>query len=244
MLAGLVFPTAGSAEVCGAAPSAAVARGQIGYLSDRPSLYDHLTPEATLELAGRLSDTPPAARRRRSGELMDRLGLASARGVPLRRLSAGMRQRVALALALLAAPPILLLDEPMGDLDPMVHAAARALLAELRAAGTTIVLSTHALGDVEATCDRVGIMVAGRIRRAGAPAALCGGLRGTTVVLKEAGTNTAPVELSADADVDAFVRAALNRGASLVSVTPRLDSLADVLAREVAQWAPAPEDSR
>jgi ABC-type multidrug transport system ATPase subunit len=241
MFAGLVFPTSGVAEVCGAAPAVAVSRGQIGYLSDRPSFYDHLAPETILDLAGLLSDMPSAARRRRTGELMERLGLASARGSSLGRLSAGTRQRVALALALLAAPPVLLLDEPLSDLDPMVHRAARALFAELRATGTTVVMSTHVLGDVEAICDRVAIMVAGRVRRLDTPGGLCGDARGITVVLKEGDAGASSVDLPAGADVDAFVRTALDRGASLVSVTPRLESLEDVVAREVAQ-AEASED--
>jgi ABC-2 type transport system ATP-binding protein len=172
IMAGLVFPSAGRVELCGLPAPAAVARGLVAYLPERPSLHEHLTSEGVLRLAGALAGLPGPARRRAADQLIERFGLASARGRAVRRLSAGTRQRLALAQALVGAPRVLLLDEPMNGLDPLAHREARARLLELRAAGTTVVLSTHLLPDVETMCDRVAILVAGRVRRVAAPGAL------------------------------------------------------------------------
>jgi ABC-2 type transport system ATP-binding protein len=172
MLVGLVFPTSGSVELFGGGVREGLAGGRVGYLGERQALYGHLAPEAALDLAGALAGLEPPARRRAVAQLMARLGLEASRGRPARRLSKGMRQRLALAVALVGQPRLLVLDEPASGLDPLAARDLRALLLELRAAGTTIIQSTHELAEVEATCDRVAVMMGGRLTRVGTPQAL------------------------------------------------------------------------
>src|SRR5690348_2143003 len=103
------------------------------------------------------------SRRQRVGEALERVGLAGVGRRPVRAYSLGMRQRLGLAAALLRGPELLLLDEPTNGLDPRGIGEIRALLTELNAAGTTVVLSSHLLSEVEALCRRVGVMDAGRL---------------------------------------------------------------------------------
>jgi ABC-2 type transport system ATP-binding protein len=172
MLVGLVFPTSGSVELFGRPVREGLTAGRVGYLGERQALYGHLAPEAALELAGALAGLPRAARHRAAEELMARLGLEPARGRPARRLSKGTRQRLALAVALVGQPRLLVLDEPASGLDPLAARDLRALLLEVRASGTTVIQSTHELAEVEATCDRVAVMLGGRLTRVGTPQAL------------------------------------------------------------------------
>ena len=100
-------------------------------------------------------------------ELLERVGLAAVAGVRYRVLSGGQRQRLALALALVGRPELVLLDEPTAGMDPAAKASTRELVAELRDSGVTVLLTTHELADVERLADRIVIMAGGRIVAAG-----------------------------------------------------------------------------
>ena len=110
-------------------------------------------------------------------ELLDLLGLRSVAATPFRRLSGGERQRLGVALALVGRPEVLLLDEPTAGMDPEARAVVRALIAEQRAAGVAILLTSHELTDVERLADRIVVLIAGRVAAAGTPASLTAGLR-------------------------------------------------------------------
>ena len=103
------------------------------------------------------------ARGPRPDELIEQVGLADVAGTRVRRLSGGERQRLALAIALTGEPEVLILDEPTAGMDPAARRETRSLVAGLREAGRTILLTTHALGDVEALATRVAILHRGRI---------------------------------------------------------------------------------
>ena len=164
MLLGLVYPTEGEIELLGSSPPAA-ALPRVGAIVEAPAFWGHLSGRRNLEYvtraAGRGADT--AARIGRIAACLVRVGLEAAAGTKVRAYSQGMRQRLAIALALLGEPEVLILDEPTNGLDPEGIVQVRELLRRERARGTAIVLSSHRLSEVRAVCDRVGFMSRGRL---------------------------------------------------------------------------------
>ena len=169
MLLGLVFATSGEIDVLGApmpAHAATVLR-RVGAMVEGPAAYGHLSGRKNLRL---LDAAGPggarAGRDRRVDEVLDMVGLHAGRR-KVKAYSLGMRQRLGLAGALLHDPALLLLDEPTNGLDPAGIRELRDLLLDLNAAGTTVVLSSHLLSEVEALCTEVALMDHGRLAYAG-----------------------------------------------------------------------------
>jgi len=162
-LAGLARPSAGTVRLFGADPRATAVRRRIGYLPENPVLPEHLTPVEVLDLAGALAGLSAPHRRRRTAELCAGLKIEGFARTPLRKLSKGMVQRVGIAQAIVHDPELLILDEPMSGLDPLGRRDVRDLIDSLRARGRTVFFSTHIVPDVEAICDRVGILNRGRL---------------------------------------------------------------------------------
>jgi ABC-2 type transport system ATP-binding protein len=161
VLLGLLTPTTGSGRVLGhdVESESRELRSRIGILPEGYSTYDRLTAREHLDYAVAAKDATddPDA-------LLDRTGLApEARDRPAGEYSKGMRQRLALAIALVGDPELLILDEPSSGLDPSGMADVRGLVREEAAAGTTVFFSSHLLPAVEAVCDRVGILRDGRL---------------------------------------------------------------------------------
>jgi ABC-2 type transport system ATP-binding protein len=143
------------------------ARASLGFVPDRPFLYPRLTAREFLDLVGALYDVPAAPARERGDALLDRLDLGRERDELIETYSLGMRQKVAVAAALIHDPPQLLLDEPLGGLDPLSARALKDLLRERAAAGHGVMVSTHLLDVAERLCDRVAIVHRGRLRASG-----------------------------------------------------------------------------
>ena len=167
MLLGLLHPSGGSIRLLGGRPGDVSVRRRIGYLPEESYLYRYLTPRETLHFYGRLFDLPSAARRQRTDQLLEMTGLTAAADRAVGEFSKGMARRLGLAQALLNAPELLVLDEPTSGLDPMGCRQVKDLLRALADQGTTILLTSHLLADVEHICDRVVIMYDGRPRAAG-----------------------------------------------------------------------------
>ncbi len=142
-------------------------RFEVGYLPEHPYLYDYLTPAEYLDYVGRLFGLSAARRRERAGELLALVGLERSAGLPMRRFSKGMVQRVGLAQALVNDPKLLILDEPMSGLDPIGRRLVRDLITGQRRAGKTVLFSSHILPDAETLCDRVAVLRAGRLLQVG-----------------------------------------------------------------------------
>jgi ABC-2 type transport system ATP-binding protein len=177
LLAGLRAPGAGTLRVLGEAPSAAL-RARIGFLFQETSLDPLMTARETLWLHGRLFGVGAAALRRRTGEVLETVGLADRAGSLAGTLSGGMKRRLELARALLPEPELVLLDEPTTGLDPDAQNALWAHLLELRArAGATVVLATNDVGEADRYCERVAFMHGGRVVAEGTPPELKSGLR-------------------------------------------------------------------
>ncbi len=163
MLLGLVLPTSGRIELLGGKPDRASLQ-QVGALVEGPAFYGHLSGRANL----RLSDAagpggPRRTRKHRVGEVLEQVGLAGIDRRPVKAYSLGMRQRLGLASALLRRPRLLVLDEPTNGLDPAGIREVRDLLLQLNREGTTVLLSSHLLSEVEALCTRIGVVDRGRL---------------------------------------------------------------------------------
>ena len=163
MLVGLVHATSGSIEVLGEPmpARAAAVLPRVGALVEGPAAWGNLSGRANLRLldaAGR-----GRAGRRRIDAALEQVGLGGIDRRPVRAYSLGMRQRLGIAAALLREPALLLLDEPTNGLDPRGIHEMRDLLTSLNEAGTTVVLSSHLLSEVEALCTQVGVMDRGRL---------------------------------------------------------------------------------
>lgn len=167
MLLGFIRPTAGRAFVAGHPAGSPEARKLFGYLPENPSLYEFLTGDELLLMMCRLSGLDHQASVRRTGELLELVGLSGRADRSIRKFSKGMVQRLAIAQSLILDPPIVLLDEPMSGLDPIGRKDVRDLIFNLRERGKTVFFSTHILSDVEAICDRVGIITNGRLTDCG-----------------------------------------------------------------------------
>jgi len=174
---GLLAPDAGRIEVAGAdlEREPRVAKARLGLVPDRPFLYDRLSAREFLAFVAALYDLPADAAARRAEELLARLGLAEHADRTIEGYSLGMRQKAAIAAALLHSPPLLLLDEPLNGLDPPARACSRRRSLSSRAAGGGVLVSTHLLDVAERLCDRVVILRAGRVVAEGTLASLRGG---------------------------------------------------------------------
>lgn len=164
-LMGLITPTSGEARILGRRSSDPQARQQVGYLPENPAFYDYLGAEEYLALVGKIYKMEAARLRQSSETVLRRLDLWEARKRPMRGYSKGMIQRVGLAQVLLHDPQVCILDEPMSGLDPLGRALVKELILELKGQGKSIFFSTHITSDVEEVCDRVGVIVQGRLQR-------------------------------------------------------------------------------
>ena len=167
MILGLLHKTSGRLTVFGKLPSDVVTKKHIGFLPEESYLYRFLNPLETLDYYGKLFGLDRAARRRRSEELLDMLGLTKVAHRPVGEFSKGMTRRIGLAQALINDPEFLILDEPTSGLDPIATRQVKDLLLELRRRGKTILLSSHLLADCEDVCDRMVMLYGGRIRAQG-----------------------------------------------------------------------------
>jgi ABC-2 type transport system ATP-binding protein len=249
ILVGLVRQSAGTAALFGRSIDEPRARLSIGYLPENPSFHDFMRPLEVMRYLGHLSGLRGADLDRRAEALLDRVGLAHARDLTVRKFSKGMVQRLGLAQALIHDPPLLILDEPMSGLDPIGRKEVRDLILELRGQGKTVFFSTHILPDVESICDRVGMVFKGRLVKEGA---LQGLLDGTVraVELRCAGLGAAEAaELTrlggsggptpeghsfTFADHEAAHRATLlvqARGGRLLALTPHRETLEETFVR-------------
>ena len=162
MLLGLVEPTSGGAEVLGAPLGHVATRARLGFLPEHFRFQEWLTGRELLRFHADLLGLPSREAKPRIESLLRRVDLVDASTRPIKTYSKGMMQRIGLAQALIGEPALVFLDEPTSGLDPLGRLLVRDIIRDLRAGGTTVFLNSHLLGEVEATCDRVVFVKAGR----------------------------------------------------------------------------------
>jgi ABC-2 type transport system ATP-binding protein len=159
MLVGLIRPTSGSVEVLGIAAGKPAGLARIGAMVESPAFYPYLSGRDNLDILARHANVPRA----RIDAVLETVDLAGRRHDRFAGYSLGMKQRLGVAAVLLKDPELLILDEPTNGLDPMGMAEMRALIRRLGDEGKAILLSSHQLGEVQQVCDRVGVILKGKL---------------------------------------------------------------------------------
>ena len=257
LLIQLIYPTSGRAEILGRPAGDVGVKRRIGYLPESPYFYDYLTAEELLEYFGSLFGYDLGERRRRVSKLLDEVGIAGERRLPLRKFSKGMLQRVGIAQAILNDPDVVFLDEPMSGLDPLGRRDVRNLILKLRDRGCTVFFSSHVLSDAEALCSRVAILAGGRLVATGSLSDIhafkargwelvVGGL--TAQLLERHGDRIRKATRISDQQYtlvlppepapDVLLSDLLADGAHLVSLNPIRETLEDYFVEQVAKQPP------
>jgi len=211
MLTGLSKPTDGKASVLGFDVNSEIvkAKGYIGVVPEMSNLYDELSAMDNLLFMAQLYGVPRTQRRERAEELLKTFGLYERKDSLFRTFSRGMKRALVIAAALIHSPEILFLDEPTVGLDVVASRSLRNLIGNLRQQGITIFLTTHYLEEADLLCDRVAILVGGRIVKTDSPR-----------VLKAAAEEESVVEFSFEGESSGLSEALSNRlpGVKIVAV--------------------------
>jgi len=252
ILMGLIYPTSGNAWILGHKVGEVAMKQQVGFLPESPYFYDYLTAEEFMRFYGQLFGLGGALLSERITTLLSTVGLSDARGLQLRKFSKGMLQRIGIAQALINDPHLVILDEPMSGLDPVGRKEIRDLILQLKAQGKTVFFSSHILHDAEVLCDRVGILIKGRLVALGKVTELIGAASTQSVEVVVEGLDPEGVErlrTLAEAvipqgerllavlhnQIDEVLDLIRARHASLISVTPQQPSLEELFMKEVRQ---------
>jgi len=254
MAVGLIFPTEGSVEVLGQPVRGSMENlpslRRVGAMIEEPAFWKYLSGRRNLEAYARAAG-PAADRDRRLvrvPEVLRLVGLEEAASKKVGAYSQGMRQRLGIAQALLGEPDLLILDEPTNGLDPQGMREIRILLRRLADEGTTVIVSSHLLAEVEAMCDRVGVLAHGRLVAEGAPSELrtlsdsirievgdtararevLGGLSGVRIEDEPGIGRWLRVRLSDGTTAAAVNRALVSAGVEVGALIPERASLEDV----------------
>jgi ABC-2 type transport system ATP-binding protein len=165
LLVGLLKPTEGTVLINGidVEKDGLEAKKFVGYIPDEPFLYERLTPSELMNFKGSLHGMAKDAIEQTKGQLLDLLGMADYRNDLIESFSLGMRQRLAIAVALLPSPSIIIVDEPLVGLDPAGMKRVKEIFATLAGEGRTVFISTHMLHVVEEICTRVGVLNRGKL---------------------------------------------------------------------------------
>jgi ABC-2 type transport system ATP-binding protein len=224
---GLVGPTSGTVEVCGAAAGSTTARSSLGYLAELFRFQPWLRAHEVLLLHQQLARSTGGEVER--NELLALVGLADAADKRVDAMSKGMQQRLGIAQALIGSPRLLMLDEPTSALDPAGRRAVRVILEQIRDRGISVLLNSHLLGEVEYVCDRVVILLAGEVIAHGSP----GDLAGPRGVVIETGSGIREFPDASRDEIPELVERLIAEGQSIYSVKVARPTLEDVYLEAV-----------
>ncbi len=244
-IAEIIYPDSGEISICGLPHTSLEAKRRIGFMSESPYIYRHLTGREYLRFSGEMLGLDRSDLADRITGVLDRVGMSGRADRSMGTYSKGMLQRVALGQALLGEPELLILDEPMSGLDPVGRRDVRDIILNQAAIGVTVFFSTHIIPDVEMICDRVAIIVDGRVQAIGAVSELvsdeAASYEATFVGAVPSDLRT-PLEAHHVASGASWVRVTTenhdgliqelsDRGAKIVSLDPVPTTLEDLLMR-------------
>jgi len=259
VLMGLIRATSGRAEILGSHVGEREFHRHVGFLPENPYFYSFLTGREILHFYAKLSGVPAGQREERVETLLDWVGLGEAGDARLKTYSKGMLQRTGIAQALVHDLDVIFLDEPMSGLDPIGRMEIRNLILRLRSEGKTVFMNTHILSDVEMLCDRVAVIVHGRIRYEGRIETFLGKnarmsevvVSGVTPEVVQSLEESLGGELRGHGEriairleekhVGEALQLLLSTGADVVSVTPERASLEEIFLSAVQQGESDPE---
>ena len=247
---GIIFPNQGEIRLYGLPHTSLQAKEKIGFLPENPYFYEYLTAAEFLRFYAQLFGLPRDKREKKIDQLLQLVGLEKAAAIQLRKFSRGMLQRIGLAQALINDPSLVFLDEPLGGLDPLGRKEMRDIILRLREEGKTVFLCSHILQDIEMVCDRVAIIVDGKILNQGklqdlvsekilfyelvvsgvpasffAPLGECLAEDGGRLLLK----------ITAEENIKKAIKIVLEKEGRLHSLTPRTATLEDLFVDLVRQ---------
>lgn len=247
---GLIFPEKGEMEILGDDYLSLEAKAQVGYLPENPYFYDYLTAEEFLRYYSQLHHIKKTDQEKKILGLLRLVGLTDSTNLQLRKFSKGMLQRIGLAQAIMHDPKLVLMDEPLGGLDPLGRKEVRDIILRLREEGKTVFLSSHILQDIEMICDRVAIIVNGEVINQGRlPDLISQKILFTEVSLSgiqeeelekfgEVLTTSAGqtlVKIFDKEKVEEILKHAQSRKAAILSLVPRTESLEDIFVSLVSK---------
>ena len=251
LLMGLVYPTSGEVWILDRSIRDVAVKQYIGFLPESPYFYEYLTAEEFLVFYGQLFGIGGLKLAKKIDELLELVSMTDARHRPLRKFSKGMLQRIGIAQALINDPRLVILDEPMSGLDPIGRRDVRDIILRLKHEGKTIFFSSHILPDVEMICDRIGILVNGRLKAVGTVQELAGASSVNSIelvvedvseaVLEEvrdlAATvmrrgNQVLIKLDDEERINSLLDLILKQKGRVVSLTPHKRSLEDLFLTE------------
>lgn len=252
LLTRLIFPTSGRIAIHGRDIRDRSALGRIGFMPEQPNLYGYLTGREFLDYVGAIFRMGEALRSKRAEELLSQTGLEKAGDRRIRGYSRGMTQRLALAQALMNDPDLLILDEPMSNLDPIGRKDVRDIILDLKSQGKTIFFSSHILSDAEMIADRIGILNEGRLVQVGTMSELVDrqieatevtfelaadklaslSPKGLTPIQQE---NRAMIRLEDTSGLDELLQSVNRAGGKVISVIPQRKSLEDYFIAQLGR---------
>lgn len=251
MLMGLIYPSRGTASLFGRPIGDQAAKAKVGFLPESPYFYDYLTSREFLQFYGHLFGLFGSELEKRIDQLLELVGMTHARDLQLRKFSKGMLQRVGIAQALINDPELVILDEPMSGLDPIGRKEVRDLIVRLKESGKTVMFSSHILHDAELLCDRVAMIMKGKLVACGLVSELID--HGTTQEVEMVVDRLSPdgieelrplaiktvlhgervvATLASQRQVDEALEVLRSHKAKLVSLLPHKASLEDLFIRK------------
>jgi ABC-2 type transport system ATP-binding protein len=236
ILMGLIRPSQGQALLMDIPVTQPKARLHTGYLPENPSFYDYLNAVEYMTFIGKAYRMDKKSILSRSEAILQRLSLWEARKRPIRSYSKGMVQRLGIAQVLIHDPEIYILDEPMSGLDPIGRALVKEIIIELKAAGKCVFFSTHITNDVEAVCDRVGVILKGQLQTVQEVETLMEkGITGYHIRHRLPGADHPQETMIRKEELQAFMSKIYQQGEEITLLEPQRKNLEDFFLEIVTQ---------
>ncbi len=238
ILTGQIKASSGTAQISGMKASNSRARISIGYLPENPSFYPFMTAREYLHFVGQVFKMPTNEIHSQTFRVLELLDLTQAADRPVKGFSKGMIQRLGLAQTLLHDPALYILDEPMSGLDPVGRALVKDVILALKQQGKTIFFSTHIIADVEAVCDRAGIIVNGRLT---ALEDVKDGLisqEGSYIIYIQTSHGVLESHIVGNNQLNDTILQAVARGATIERIEPQLKNLEKIFLSTIKSGLP------